>query len=141
MRITDSSNARESRPLFSGCVTCAGAVVGTALLRADGLAHALFIPTAAYDTIASSARELGALLSHRQYWAPDQGDFADALSERWAGTRLALRDELGYEMAAASVVVAEFAVVRPAGPQIVVIVDFRPTTARVPALHRVPLSS
>ena len=125
---------------FTGYVTCASAVVGTALLRATGLEHAQFVPTGAYDMIASPARELGLLLSPRQHWAADRGDFADALAEQWVGTRLGLRDELGHELAVASVVVAEFPVVRRTGPPIEVIVDFRPVVARVPALQGERLS-
>jgi hypothetical protein len=115
-------------------VTCDGVVIGTADLQpAEGLAHALMSPAAAYVLADAAARALGRQLARRQYWTAVRGDFACIAAARWEGGRLALEDMTGRELAADNIVVVERPPGVPGERTVRVVADFRSAIARAQA--------
>jgi hypothetical protein len=121
-------------PVLRVRITCAGVTVGTAAFQCtQGVAYADLLPTDAYALVAAPARAIGDSIACTQYWGPNNDDFADALSARWTGHRLAVEDELGRELAISSIVIADLGALGTT-KSIRVIADFRPELARVDAV-------
>jgi hypothetical protein len=118
-------------------VTCDGVVIGTADFQlAEGLAHAVLSPAAAYVLADSAARSLGRQLTRRQYWTAVRGDFACVAAARWEGGRLAIQDMNGRELCADNIVVAERPPGVPGEHTVRVVADFRSDVARIQARFR-----